>query len=325
MQSRSSKNPSAAGMEAGALPGKDKSRLTSAASIGDSVTPVTVARSIADVHAQLDAHRKDGETAGLVPTMGFLHEGHLSLIRAARADCPLVVVSIFVNPIQFGGSEDFNTYPRDLGRDLKLAASAGAGVVFAPAEAELYPNGFDTMVVPGKIAEGLCGATRPGHFQGVATVIAKLFNIIQPSAAYFGQKDAQQVAVIKRTAADLNYNVRIRVCPTVREPDGLATSSRNSYLSEAERSQAPVLYEALMEAKAAVSAGQTGAAALRRQMKRKIAGKYLAELEYVKIVDPGTLEPVPEIKEDALAAVAARFGRARLIDNMILSPGGENA
>ncbi len=325
MRSRSSASLFVAGAAAGHLPGHNINHFAHTGTAGEASEPLTVARSIADIRARLEERLEKGGTAGLVPTMGFFHAGHLSLMRAAQGECPLVVVSIFVNPIQFGAGDDFNTYPRDLDRDLKLAAAAGADIVFAPTDTELYPAGFDTMVAPGKIAEGLCAAARPGHFQGVATVVAKLFNIIRPGAAFFGQKDAQQAAVIRRMVVDLNYNVRIRVCPTVREPDGLAMSSRNTYLSEAERSQAPVLYEALLEAKAAVSAGQRSTAALKRQMKRKIAGRYLAELEYVKIVDPNTLEPVAQINKNVLAAVAARFGRARLIDNMILSPGGDNA
>ncbi len=325
MQNVLSESPFGAGGFAGSLTGQDKGRTNLPPGTGASGGATTVTRTIADIRARMEACAKDGVLVGLVPTMGFFHEGHLSLMRAARPECTLVVVSIFVNPIQFGAGEDFNTYPRDFDRDFEMAAAAGADIIFAPAAAELYPDAFDTMVVPGNLAEGLCGAARPGHFRGIATVVAKLFNIVRPGIAYFGQKDAQQVAVIRHMARDLNYNVGIRVCPTVREPDGLAMSSRNIYLSKDERSQASVLYEALLEAKAAASAGQTSAAGIRRQIKRKIASQYLADLEYVGIVSPDTLEPVSEIKAEVLAAVAAKFGRARLIDSMTLSPGGDNA
>jgi pantoate--beta-alanine ligase len=269
---------------------------------------------------------KAGATVGFVPTMGFFHEGHLSLMRAARDECDFVVISIFVNPIQFGTTEDINIYPRDLGRDLALAAREGVDLVFVPSEEEMYPAGFETMVEPGQTAADLCGATRPGHFRGVATVVAKLFNIIKPDMAYFGQKDAQQVAVIRRMIKDLNFDIKIKVCPIVREKDGLAMSSRNTYLSKEERGQASVLFQALSQAREAVAAGETNVSKIRRRIKRKIAEQYLVDLEYVKIVDPETMEPVEKIEGDVLVAVAARVGRARLIDNMTLSPaGGENA
>ena len=288
---------------------------------------VMVTQTIAEVRARVaEARTHPGAVIGFVPTMGFFHEGHLSLMRAARAECSLVVVSIFVNPVQFGATEDFNTYPRDLERDLAQVAGEGVDLLFAPPEEELYPDGFDTMVEPGKVAEGLCGSSRPGHFRGVATVVAKLLNIVRPDIAYLGQKDAQQVAVIRRMTKDLNLDAKIRVCPTVREKDGLAMSSRNTYLSEDERSQAPVLYQALSQAQAAVAGGETSVARLRKAMKRKIAEQYLVDLEYVKIVDPETMEPVTEIRDSALVAVAAGIGRTRLIDNVILSPaGGEYA
>lgn len=299
----------------------------------DASGPVVGARSdmlvdtVAEIRSRIAAARsKPGSVIGFVPTMGFFHDGHISLMRAARAECSFVVVSAFVNPAQFGATEDFNTYPRDLDKDLSMAAGAGVDLIFAPPDSELYPEGFDTMVEPGKIAAELCGASRPGHFRGVATIVAKLFNVIGPDAAYFGQKDAQQVAVIKRMAADLNYNVKINVCPIVREPDGLAMSSRNTYLTDDEREQATVLYKSLSEAATAVAEGETRVARLRRQIKGKVGAEYLVDLEYIKIVDPGTLETVTEINGDVLAAIAAKVGRTRLIDNMILSSaGGENA
>ncbi|MCL6107040.1 MAG: pantoate--beta-alanine ligase [Actinobacteria bacterium] len=272
-----------------------------------------------------EARIRPGAVIGLVPTMGFFHEGHLSLMRAARAECSYVIVSAFVNPIQFGATEDFNTYPRDLDRDLAVAAGEGVDLMFAPPEHEVYQPGFDTMVVPGKISEGLCGASRPGHFRGVATIVAKLFNIVKPDTAYFGQKDAQQVAVIRRMATDLNFDVAIRVCPTVREPGGLAMSSRNTYLSDEEREQAAVLFRALSAAKEAAASGETSVSRIRRKMKKMIGGEYLVDLEYVKIVNPVDLEPVEEVATEALVAVAARVGRTRLIDNMMLTPGGPDA
>ncbi len=286
-------------------------------------TAIAYVRSIADVRASIAvARRQPDAVVGLVPTMGAFHEGHLSLMRAARSRCSFVAVSVFVNPIQFGGTDDFNTYPRDLDRDLAMAAGAGADLLFAPPDGEMYPPGFETAVEPGSIATGLCGASRPGHFRGVATVVAKLLNIFAPDIAFFGQKDAQQAAVIRRMATDLNFDVEVSVEPIVREGDGLAMSSRNTYLEPDERTQAVALFEALSQARDAVAAGETSVARLRRRMKRKIAEHYLVDLEYVKVVDPATMEPVSAVEGPVLAAVAARVGRTRLIDNMLLLPAG---
>lgn len=277
--------------------------------------------SISDTRRRLDSLRRQGRgPVALVPTMGFFHEGHLSIMRAARAEADLVVVSMFVNPIQFGPAEDYDVYPRDFDRDIEKAAAAGVDMIFAPDATDMYPFGHETLVKPGGTAAGLCGQSRPDHFTGVATVVAKLFNIVQPDYAYFGQKDAQQVAVIRRMAKDLDFGVDIRVCPVVRESDGLAMSSRNTFLSGEEREQATALYRALEYAREGVATGETSVARLRRRMRKDIAANYLVELEYVRIVNPRTMEPVAEVSTPALAAVAAKVGNVRLIDNMLLSP-----
>lgn len=276
---------------------------------------------INEVRERIAAARTSPEiVVSLVPTMGSFHEGHLSLIRAARAESDLLVVSIFVNPAQFGPEEDLEAYPRDLQRDLDLASQEGVDMVFSPSETEMYPEGFETYVEVGAIADGLCGQGRPGHFKGVATVVAKLFNIVRPDLAYFGQKDAQQAAVIRRMAADLDFATEIRVCPIIRESDGLAMSSRNFYLTEDVRAQAPALYNALVLARESVGNGETDAAKIRRAMRRAIGQNYLLEFEYARIVDPDDLKPVATIDRKVLAAVAARAGKARLIDNMLIDP-----
>ncbi|MHB1390728.1 MAG: pantoate--beta-alanine ligase [Thermoleophilia bacterium] len=278
--------------------------------------------SINDIRSRLDALRSQGRgPVALVPTMGSFHEGHLSLMRAARAAADLVVVSIFVNPIQFGPAEDYDVYPRDFESDVAQAATAGVDLIFAPAATDMYPAGHETMVKPGATADGLCGQSRPDHFTGVATVVAKLFNILQPDQAYFGQKDAQQVAVIRRMTIDLDFAVDIRVGPVIREPDGLAMSSRNTFLSAEEREQATVLYRALDHARERVAAGETGVSGLRRRMRKEIAANYLVELEYVRIMDPLSMEPVASVSTPVVAAVAAKVGNVRLIDNMLLSSG----
>lgn len=287
-----------------------------------------VSGTVADVRARIDTlrRRQHGAQVSLVPTMGFFHEGHLSLMRAARDESDFVVVSIFVNPIQFAPTEDLAAYPRDFDRDMAMGSAVGVDLFFVPPDEEIYPRGFDTKIEVGRVAEGLCAETRPGHFQGVATVVAKLFNIVRPDKAYFGQKDAQQAAVIRRMTEDLNFGIEIRVCPTVREADGLAMSSRNAYLSPEERGQAGVLYKALSEARAAAAAGETSASRLRRLIKKAIAANYMVDLEYVRIIDPDTMEPVAAVDRPALAAVAAKVSRARLIDNeMLIPPGGTDA
>jgi len=258
------------------------------------------------------------EPVGFVPTMGYLHEGHLSLVRGARAECPSAVASIFVNPAQFAPSEDFSSYPRDTERDLALLEKEGADIVFMPAEAEMYPPGFDSWVEVGEIARRLEGASRPDHFRGVATVCAKLFHIVQPSKAYFGQKDAQQAAVIKKMVAELAMNLEIVTLPTVREPDGLAMSSRNSYLNPAERQAALVLRRALTLAQGLWSQGERDAEKLRSAMAALIKKQPLAEIDYVSVADAVTLEELDRAEPPALVSLAVKIGGTRLIDNIVL-------
>jgi pantoate--beta-alanine ligase len=257
---------------------------------------------------------------GLVPTMGYLHEGHLSLVRRARSECDNVAVSIFVNPTQFAPTEDFGSYPRDMQRDLELLRAEGVDMVFAPEADEIYPPGYGTFIEVQHVTEMLEGAARPGFFRGVATVVCKLLNITQPDRAYFGQKDAQQAVVIQKLVRDLNMPVEIIVCPTVREEDGLAMSSRNAYLSPEERASAPVLYRALSEAKDAYETGERDAETLRRLMRRVLASEPLAQPDYVSAADPHTLQELEQVGEHGvLLSLAVRIGPARLIDNMILS------
>jgi pantoate--beta-alanine ligase len=258
------------------------------------------------------------EPVGFVPTMGYLHEGHLVLVRQARAENPSVAVSIFVNPTQFGPREDFAHYPHDPERDLALLEKEGADVVFMPSAEEMYPPDFDSWVEVGKLAGKLEGAARPGHFRGVATVVAKLFNIVQPDRAYFGQKDAQQLLVIKKMTADLDMGIEVIAVPTVREPDGLAMSSRNTYLNAEERKQATVLYQALTLAQKLYSGGEKDAKAIRKQMTALIQQQPLADIEYISIADAETLDELDRVKAPALVSMAVRFGKTRLIDNVVL-------
>ncbi len=257
-----------------------------------------------------------GLTWGFVPTMGYLHEGHLSLVRLARAANDRVVVSIYVNPTQFAPSEDLARYPRDLERDLLLLRAEGVDLVFTPDDATIYPAGFQTTVNVAQVTKPLEGAARPTHFQGVATVVAKLFNIVAPHRAYFGQKDAQQVVVVRRMVADLCFDVEIVVGPTAREPDGLAMSSRNTLLSPAQRAAAPVLYRALTEAYRVLQAGERDGAALRRLMEATIAAEPLASLDYASVADAETLQELETVAGRALLSLAVRFGPVRLIDNL---------
>ncbi|MFH1003869.1 MAG: pantoate--beta-alanine ligase [Chloroflexota bacterium] len=258
------------------------------------------------------------EPVGLVPTMGYLHQGHLSLVRQARAENASVVVSIFVNPTQFGPREDLAGYPRDLQRDLAMLEQAGTDVVFMPANAEMYPPQFDSWVEVGTITRPLEGAARPGHFRGVTTVVAKLFNIVRPGRAYFGQKDAQQAAVITKMVADLDMNLAVVTLPTVREPDGLAMSSRNSYLSPEERRAATVLYRALCLARERWQQGETDAGRLRREMTALIEQEPLASIDYVSLADAATLAELERVAPPALVSLAVKIGRTRLIDNIVL-------
>ena len=262
--------------------------------------------------------RKEGKAIGLVPTMGYLHEGHASLIKAARKHTDFVVLSIFVNPLQFGPSEDFEKYPRDLKRDEECARAAGVDVIFYPPVKEIYPEGYATYVGVEGLTDTLCGASRPGHFRGVATIVAKLFNIVKPAVAYFGQKDAQQAAVIRKMVQDLNMDVEIKMMPIVREADGLAMSSRNSYLSEDERRDALVLHQALQKAQALVKDGEREPRKIIRAVREMIEQKPMVKIDYVSVVDTRELREVPEIAGEALVAVAARVGKTRLIDNVIV-------
>jgi pantoate--beta-alanine ligase len=256
---------------------------------------------------------------GLVPTMGFLHAGHLALVERARAECAHVGVSIFVNPTQFGPGEDLSRYPRDLERDLGLLRDLGVDVVWTPPSEEMYPPGFQTWVMVEQVSAPLEGKHRPGHFRGVATVVAKLLNAFAPDRAYFGQKDAQQVVVIRRMVKDLNFPVEVVVCPTVREPDGLALSSRNVYLSPEERQAATVLYRALTRARAAFVDGERDADALRAILSSTIAGEPLAREEYVSAADPETLAELEQVEAGVLLSLAVRVGKTRLIDNAVLA------
>lgn len=256
---------------------------------------------------------------GLVPTMGFLHDGHLSLVRAARAECASVAASIFVNPTQFGPQEDLAAYPRDLPRDLEMLAAAGTDLVWTPAPEIMYPPGFQTWVNVDEITRPLEGSMRPGHFRGVATVVAKLFNAFTPQRAYFGQKDAQQAAVIRQMARDLNFPIEIVICPIQREPDGLAMSSRNTYLNPAERQAATVLSRALRAAQADFASGERQAEALRQRMTEIIQAEPLARLQYVSCADPFSLQELDgPITSQALLSMAVYIGKTRLIDNTLL-------
>lgn len=255
---------------------------------------------------------------GLVPTMGYLHEGHLSLVRAASDHGDSVAVSIFVNPTQFGPKEDLNAYPRDLDRDLRLLKGEGADLVWIPAESEMYPPAYQTWIEVEEVSRPLEGANRPGHFRGVATVVAKLFTAFHPTRAYFGQKDAQQVVVIRRMTRDLNFPVEIIVCPIVREPDGLAMSSRNSYLSETEREAAAVLYRALSTAEASYVAGERRVEVFTELMEETLEEEPLAEPQYVSAADPASMEELDGRAEHILLSLAVYVGKTRLIDNVLL-------
>jgi pantoate--beta-alanine ligase len=271
-----------------------------------------VVKTIAEARA---LRQQLGGIVGFVPTMGYLHEGHLALVKQARIENSAVIVSIYVNPAQFGPREDLGAYPRDLNRDLELLQEEGVDIVFVPSDGEMYPPAFSSWVDVENVTERLEGASRPGHFRGVATVVAKLFNIVQPTKAYFGQKDAQQAVVIKRMVADLNMGIEIVVVPTVRESDGLAMSSRNIYLSPGERQAATILFKALTLARQLWQGGEKDAGKIRRQMTSLIQKEPLAQIDYVSIADAETLEELNLIDRPALASLAVRIGKTRLIDN----------
>jgi pantoate--beta-alanine ligase len=279
-----------------------------------------IVTTIAETRAAVAALRAQGKTIGLVPTMGALHEGHLSLVRAARVACDAVVATIFVNPTQFAPNEDFSKYPRTFDADCEMLRGEGVELLFAPAVEEMYPPGATTFVAVEPIGDRLDGATRPGHFRGVATVVAKLFHIVTPHKAFFGQKDAAQVAVLRRMVWDLNFDLDLVVCPIVREPDGLAMSSRNRYLSEEDRHLALILYRALRHIEEKIELGETDAPELIRTGLGVLAEDPDARLDYLKIVDPDTLEDLADVETGALIAVAAWIGPARLIDNLLIPP-----
>lgn len=276
---------------------------------------------VAGVKYQVAAWKAAGLTIGLVPTMGSLHEGHESLMDAARAACDKVVVSVFVNPLQFGPDEDYDNYPRDIERDSAICEAHGVDVVFHPTPEEMYGPNYNTYVVMETLTDALCGASRPGHFRGVCTVVNKLFNIAQPDKAFFGQKDAQQLAIIKRMVADLNMNLQVVGCPIVREEDGLAKSSRNTYLSAEERQAALVLSRAIFAGEQAVRAGERNADALKRLMGDIIAAEPLARVDYIEVVDGATMQPVETLGSSVLTAMAVCIGSTRLIDNFLYEEG----
>ncbi|MGI9180032.1 MAG: pantoate--beta-alanine ligase [Longimicrobiaceae bacterium] len=279
-----------------------------------------VIRTRQEVRESVAVARAAGQRVALVPTMGYLHEGHLSLIDRAREHADCVAVSVFVNPLQFGPGEDLDRYPRDLERDVALAASRGVDLLFAPSTAEMYPRGEPWItVVPERGADRLCGASRPGHFRGVLTVVAKLFGIFTPDLALFGQKDLQQAALIRRMVEELEIPLRIEIAPTAREEGGLAMSSRNSYLSAEERERALALFGSLRRAQALFSAGESDAEVLRAAMRRTLEAGGV-EAEYAEVVDPDTLDPLARARPGAVCMVAGRVGSTRLIDNHILEP-----
>ena len=280
-------------------------------------TPTVVKKSVAELRTIIGEARRAGRTIGLVPTMGALHEGHLSLIDASRRDCDLTVVSIFVNPTQFGPQEDFKHYPRQLERDVELVGARGAELVFAPSTESMYAPDHATYLELHGPAETLEGQFRPGHFRGVATIVLKLFNLVQPDRAYFGRKDYQQSLVVRRMVADLDLPIEVRVCPTVREPDGLAMSSRNAYLSPGERERALAVSASLRLARRLVDEGTVDARAIKAQMESLLRAADLS-IDYVAIVDPETLTPIDHIDRTAVAVVAVRVGATRLIDNETL-------
>lgn len=273
--------------------------------------------SLADLRTAIAQAKAAGHSIGLVPTMGYLHEGHLSLIRRARQENDRVVVSIFVNPTQFGPNEDLEAYPRDAERDMALMRAAETDIAFFPTREALYPQGYTTYVqVEGPMTQTLCGRSRPTHFRGVTTIVAKLFHLVEPQRAYFGQKDAQQVAVIEKMVRDLNFNLQVVVCPIVREADGLAMSSRNTYLSAQQRTDACVLSQALFEARDQVTEGERHAATIGRLIRGRIMAVPDAQIDYVSIVDANTLADLETLTGEVLIAVAVKLGRTRLIDNL---------
>ena len=277
-----------------------------------------VITSIEDIKQRIKTFKENQLSIGFIPTMGALHEGHLSLVRQAKEENDKVVVSIFVNPLQFGINEDFTQYPRTFDNDCKLLSKEDVDIVFNPRTSEMYPDGFCTSVIPGHLEDKLCGKSRPGHFRGVSVVVLKLFNLVKPDVAYFGQKDFQQTVIIKRVVADLNLNVNIKALPTIRNKEVLALSSRNAYLHGTEKKDALCLYRALIKAKDMVNAGTKNAEEIKGEMEKIINNCKSAKIDYISIVNPETLEAVSEVRSSSIAALAVRIGKTRLIDNIIL-------
>lgn len=275
-----------------------------------------VIRTVSALRKELIEHRSRGKAIGLVPTMGALHDGHLSLMRRARKDNDTVVVSIFVNPTQFGPREDYRKYPRNFPRDTQLCKKSGVDFIFYPSAQQMFGKDYKTYVEVQELSDYLCGASRPGHFRGVATVVAKLFNIIQPDTAYFGQKDAQQARIIKKMSLDLNFPVKIKLMPIVREEGGLAMSSRNRYLSASERKSALVLWRSLKSARRLIKCGEINSQKIVLAMRQIISKEKRARIDYISIVDPKTLRPIKNITSGFLIAIAVRIGKTRLIDNL---------
>ncbi len=278
---------------------------------------------ISAVKETIQDHKSSEKSIGFVPTMGFLHEGHLSLVKESLRQTDVTVVSIFINPTQFGPDEDFQEYPRDLKKDSALLEELGVDILFVPDHQEMYPEGYKTYVEVTELQDNFEGRSRPGHFRGVCTVVLKLFEIVHPDVAYFGQKDAQQAVIVKKMVQDLNLDVRIQVLPTVREKDGLALSSRNVYLTKEQRKAAPCLVKSLREAERLIQAGERDSRIIKREMKKLIDSESSARLDYIAIVDLEKLDPLDKIKGEALIAVAVFFGKVRLIDNMTVQARSE--
>jgi len=277
-----------------------------------------IIKTVMEMRAALKSFRDEGSIIGFVPTMGYLHQGHLSLIRRARQSSDMVVISIFVNPTQFGPQEDLDRYPRNLKRDAELAEEEGVDYIFHPDVSELYPEGYKTYVFVEELSDKLCGASRPGHFRGVTTIVLKLFNIIQPQLAYFGQKDALQAIIVRRMVEDLNLDIKIEVEPIVREADGLAMSSRNTYLSSEERKAALVLYRSLKLAEKSIKQGERDSSAIAHEIKKIINQEPSAKIDYISITDNKNLQELDIIKKETLIALAVHIGKTRLIDNIVI-------
>lgn len=278
-----------------------------------------IVSSITQLRTIVQQHKKSNKKVALVPTMGYLHQGHLSLIESAKKENDIVVVSVFVNPTQFAPNEDFDAYPRDIERDSQMAYQAGADLIFHPDVAEMYPSQSSTFIgVEGDITTVLCGTSRPTHFKGVTTVVGMLFNIVQPHTAYFGQKDAQQAAILQKMVKELHFDIQMHICPIVREKDGLAMSSRNIYLTQAEREQAVVLNQSLSTAQKQVEKGEKNVKNIKESIKKEIEQQHLATIDYVEIYAYPSLQPITYITQQTIIALAVRFGKTRLIDNIIL-------